>query len=84
MNPIKSTYQLDGVERKNSDGSSSKMYWDGNKLVLVTTRSRPEGGMSTFQNVWSLDGEGNLVMERTLSTPGSKPAALKSVLKKIR
>ena len=81
--PIKDIYQLDGVERKNSDGSTSKMYWEGKTLVLVTTRQKPDG-ISTFQNVWSLDANGNLVMQRTLTNPGAKPATLKSVMKKIR
>jgi hypothetical protein len=79
----KQVYELDGVERKNSDGSSSKMYWEGNTLVLVTTRQKLDG-ISTFQNVWSLDANGNLVMQRTLTNPGEKPATLKSVMKKIQ
>jgi hypothetical protein len=59
------------------------MYWEGKTLVLVTTRQKPDG-ISTFQNVWSLDANGNLVMQRTLTNPGAKPATLKSVMKKIR
>lgn len=79
---VKQIYELDGVERKNSDGSTSKMYWEGSTLVLVTTRQRPDG-ISTFQNVWSLDDNGNLVMQRTLTNPGAKPATLKSVMKRV-
>lgn len=54
------TYKLDGSESTNTMGqmtAKSKASWDGDKLVVKTTRETPNGSMETTET-WSVDAGG--------------------------
>jgi hypothetical protein len=78
-----SVLNFDGIERHNRDGSVSKTYWQGNSLVLETTRPIAGGATSTFTNTWSLDSSNHLVIDHVLKDSNKpKPAKMRSVMKK--
>ena len=83
---VKSVYNLDGSESKNtmtfganSIERVSKVKWDGAKLVIETT-SNFQGNPVTSTQTWSLDA-GNLVIEST-SNMGGNPTTTKQTYKK--
>jgi hypothetical protein len=77
-------FQLDGSERRDASGTVSRTYWEGDTLVFATNRFRDAQLASTNTVVWSMDRNGMLVIEHTLTTPGqSKPARMKTVHKKV-
>jgi hypothetical protein len=83
-NKIVTTYKLDGTETVNKQPGrggevevKASAKWDGNKLVLSTTRPGRENAPMTASQTWSLEG-GNLVVERT----GQDGAMMKTVYKK--
>ena len=83
-NKIVATYKLDGTESVNKQmgrggeiETKSTAKWDGNKLVISTTRPGQDGAPQTTTQTWSLEG-GNLVIER----PGRDGAVQKTVYKK--
>lgn len=68
---VKSMYNLDGTESKNTMTmgenqmtSMSTAKWDGSKLV-ITTKQDMQGTMIESKNVLSLDAGGQLVVART-------------------
>lgn len=71
-NDVKTVYNLDGSESKNSMmgrggaavESSSKATWNGATLTIVTTQDMGNGPSSTTA-VYSLDASGNLVIATT-------------------
>ena len=83
-NKIVAVYKLDGTESVNKQmgrggeiETKSTAKWDGNKLVISTTRPGQDGAPMTSSQTWSLEG-GNLVIER----PGRDGAVQKTVYKK--
>jgi hypothetical protein len=65
-------YKLDGTETRNVTPSHagdivtvSKVSWDGNRIVLSSTTSYPDGRRRDDRQVWSLDAEGRLLVEHT-------------------
>ena len=84
---VKSVYNLDGSESKNSvtfGGNAiervSKVKWDGAKLVIETTTNF-QGNPITSTQTWSLDASGGLVIEST-SNMGGNPTTTKQTYKK--
>jgi hypothetical protein len=72
-----STYNLDGTESKNiivSHGEDivtlSRAVWNGNQLVVTEATTYPDGRKSQSREVWSLDAQGQLVIELTMTPPG--------------
>ena len=68
-NKISTVYKLDGTETVNKQmGRGGEVEvkttakWDGNKLVLSSTRPGQDGTPRTTAQTWSLDG-GNLTIE---------------------
>ena len=87
MGEVKSVYNLDGSESKNSinmQGNSidrvSKAKWDGAKLVIVTTTNFQGNPIETTQT-WSLDATGSLIIESTSNFQGT-PTTTKMTYKK--
>ena len=75
------TYQLDGQEHKTSvsmRGESivivSKAVWEGNKLVLTSDTSYPNGMKTKSIEYWSLDEKGQFVIDFTETAEGQKRA----------
>jgi len=72
------TFQLDGSEKRNGS-TVSKTYWEGDTLVFMNDRFERGQLASTHKVVWSLDNNGMLVVENTLTTPGqAQPARMRS------
>jgi hypothetical protein len=83
------TYQIDGVEHRSvmpMRGEEivivTKAMWEGNTLVVTTTESYPTGMKLTIKDVWSLDGQGRLVIDNTESAERQKPQTLQIVMQK--
>lgn len=84
-NKIVTSYKLDGTETVNKQAGrggaevevKATAKWDGNKLVLSTSRPGQDGAPMVQSQTWSLEG-GNLVVERA----GRDGAAVKTTYKK--
>ena len=83
-NKVSTVYKLDGSEtvaKQQGRGGEVEVKtsakWDGNKLVLTTTRPGQDGAPMAQSQTWSLEG-GNLVVERA----GRDGAAVKTTYKK--
>lgn len=81
---IVTSYKLDGSETVNKQSMrgaeievKTTAKWDGNKLVLSTTRPGQDGAPMVQSQTWSLEG-GNLVVERA----GRDGAVQKATYKK--
>jgi hypothetical protein len=84
---IKAVYNLDGSETKNplSFGGqtverTSKVKWDGAKLIITST-SNFQGNAAETTQIWSLDAAGTLSVEST-SNFGGSPTTTKAQYKK--
>jgi hypothetical protein len=84
---IKAVYNLDGSETKNpiSFGGNtvdrtSKVKWDGAKLIITSTSNFQGNAVETTQ-AWSLDASGTLTVEST-SNFGGNPTTTKAQYKK--
>jgi hypothetical protein len=84
---IKAVYNLDGSETKNpiSFGGNtvdrtSKVKWDGAKLIITSTSNFQGNAVETTQ-AWSLDAAGTLTVEST-SNFGGNPTTTKAQYKK--
>ena len=71
------SYKLDGTETRNvlvSHGEDivtlSKAVWNGQQLVITEATTYPDGRKSQKRSVWSLDAQGQLVIELTMTPPG--------------
>ena len=71
------SYQLDGIERRNAMPSRgdeivilSKAIWDGDRVVITSQTSYPNGMKTQSKEIWSLDAQGRLVIDYTESGPG--------------
>lgn len=80
-------YQLDGVERRNalpSHGAEivilSKAIWDGDRIVITSQATYPNGMKTQSKEVWSLDAQGRLVIDYTESGPGGTPGPTMKVI----
>lgn len=83
-NKVSTVYKLDGTEtvaKQQGRGGEVEVKtsakWDGNKLVLSTTRPGQDGAPMVQSQTWSLEG-GNLVVERA----GRDGAVQKTTYKK--
>lgn len=87
---FKTTYNVDGTEANspfelagNSIARTTKLTWEGTKLVLVT---KADFGGQPFETkaVWSVDGSGTLLVESTRPDfqGGGGPVTTKATYKK--
>jgi hypothetical protein len=84
---IKAVYNLDGSETKNpitfggnTVDRTSKVKWDGAKLVITSTSNFQGNAVETTQ-AWSLDASGTLTVEST-NNFGGTPTTTKAQYKK--
>ena len=71
------TYKLDGTESRNEITSHgepivtlSKALWDGDKVVITSATTYPDGRKLETKETWSLDSTGRLVIEMSMTMPG--------------
>jgi hypothetical protein len=60
------TCHLDGSESRNTVGAVvtiAKSAWEGERLVIAETTTYPDGRTAQGKRVWSLDQQGQLVVE---------------------
>jgi hypothetical protein len=83
------THQLDGVERKESRpmrGGAvvqiTKAEWAGKTIVITTSISYPNNMKTSAKEVWSIDDQGQLVMDFTETAEGQPPRVMKVTHKK--
>lgn len=81
------TYRLDGTESRNvmaSHGqeivSISKAAWDGDRLVITSSTTYPDGRKLESKQVWSLDAQQRLVIESTEGMANRQPRSTRAVL----
>jgi len=77
------TYKLDGSESRNEltvhDDpivTLSKAAWDGNKVVITSATTYPDGRKLDSKETWSLDSEGRLIVEHTQTMTGQPPRSM--------
>jgi len=83
------TYELNGVEHREARPSRvgeivmvSKAAWEGRTIVITTATSYPND-MKTFdREVWSIDNQGQLVIDFVENAPGEVPRSVKVTHKK--
>ena len=64
-------YRLDGQESRQSDGNvRTRSQWDGNRLLVTHEFMAGSTIVNTQKQVWSLDGQGRLVIETTRERDG--------------
>ena len=85
----RAVYKLDGTESRNvvvSHGSDivtlSKASWTGNQLTMTSDTTYPDGRKRQAKQVWSLDGEGRLVIDFTESWLGEAPKTMRLVYRR--
>jgi hypothetical protein len=69
-------YQLDGVERRQalpSGGAEITILataaWEGDRIVIITNTTYPNGMKTQAKEVWSQDAQGRLVIDYTETGP---------------
>jgi hypothetical protein len=78
-------YKLDGSENRSTlmnIESTARVSVDADKLTINRVDEYPDGRIRETTQVWTLDSEGNLVIEGIDVTRGETPIARKLVYKK--
>ena len=80
---------LDGLERKQTMASrvgdivmQTKAAWEGNTIVITTLTSYPNNRKTVEKEIWSIDGQGQLVIDYTETSEGEPARVLKVTHKK--
>ena len=83
------THVLDGAERKQTMASRigdivmlTKAAWEGGTIVITTSTSYPNNIRTVEKETWSIDAQGQLVIDFTETAAGQAPRVLKVVHKK--
>jgi hypothetical protein len=84
-----SSYKLDGSESRNeltSHGAPlvtiSKASWDGDKVVITSATTYPDGRKLESKETWSLNPSGQLVIEHAMTMTGQPPQSMTVVHRK--
>ena len=83
----KMSYQLDGVGRRMAipgrAGAQITMRasasWDGDRIIVITNISYPNGMKTLSKDVWAIDAQGRLVIESTETGPTGPGPAVKLI-----
>ena len=85
----RAVYKLDGTESRNvltTHGddivTTARAAWKENQLTITSSTTYPDGRRLEKTQVWSLDGEGRLVIDMTDTMQGQPPAKFKLVYTK--
>ena len=83
------TYRLNGVESREARSSRvgeivmvSKAAWEGRTIVITTATSYPNGMKTTEKEIWSIDNQGQLVIDFVGTAPGEATRTMKITHKK--
>jgi hypothetical protein len=83
----KMVYQLDGIERRlalPSHGSEitilARASWDAGRIVITSDASYPNGMRTRSTDTWSMDAQGQLVIDSTETGPGGAPGPTMKII----
>ena len=83
------TYELNGVEHREAMATRvgevvmvSKAAWEGRTIVITTATSYPNDMKTDEKEIWSIDNQGQLVIDFKETAPGQTPRVLKITHKK--
>lgn len=83
----KMVYQLDGIERRQaipSQGTSITILvraaWDGDRIVITTNTSYPNGMKTQIKETWSLDAQRRLVIDSIETGPNGTPGEIRKII----
>jgi len=83
------TYELNGVEHRETMATRvgevvmvSKAAWEGRTIVITTATSYPNDMKTDEKEIWSIDNQGQLVIDFKETAPGQTPRVLKITHKK--
>jgi hypothetical protein len=83
------SYQLNGVDHREARSMRggevvmiSKAVWEGRTIVITTATSYPNDMKTTEREIWSIDNQGQLVIDYTETTPGAAARTMKVTHKK--
>ena len=83
------TYKLDGTDSRNEITSHgepivtiSKALWDGDKVVITSATTYPDGRKTETKETWSLDSTGRLVIEMSMTMTGMPAQSMTVVHRK--
>ena len=83
------TYQLGGPEVRQTMAMRggeivilNKAAWEGNTIVLTITTSYPNNMRTIEKEIWSIDAQGQLVVELSETAEGQPPRSMKIIHKK--
>jgi len=83
------TYQLNGVEHREATSTRvgeivmvSKAAWEGRTITITTATSYPNDMKTTEKEIWSIDNQGQLVIDFVETAPGQAPRTMKITHKK--
>lgn len=83
------TYKLDGSESRNeltSHGEKivtiSKAVWDGDKVVITSATTYPDGRKLDSRETWSMDPTGRLIVESSETMTGQPARSMTIVHRK--
>lgn len=82
----KMVYQLDGVERRQAISSQrtditimARAVWDGDRIVITSNTSYPNGMKTQSKEIWSMDPQGRLVIDYSETGPTGPGPSMKVV-----
>ena len=83
------TYELNGVEHREATSTRvgeivmvSKAAWEGRTITITTATSYPNDMKTTEKEIWSIDTQGQLVIDFMETAPGQAPRTMKITHKK--
>jgi hypothetical protein len=83
------SYQLNGVERREARSTRvgevvmiSKAAWEGRTIVITTATLYPNDMKTTEKEIWSIDKQGQLVIDFVETTKGEPPRTMTITHKK--
>jgi len=83
------TYELNGVERREAIATRvgevvmvSKAAWEGRTIVITTATSYPNEMKTTEKEIWSIDNQGQFVIDFVQTSPGQAQITMKITHKK--
>jgi len=83
------TYQLNGVESRETRSTrvgevamASRAAWQGSTIVITTATSYPNDMKTTEKEIWSINSQGELVIDFVETAPGEAQRTMKITHKK--
>jgi hypothetical protein len=83
------TYELNGIDHREARSTRvgeivliSRALWEGRTIVITTATSYPNDMKTTEKEIWSIDNQGQFVIDVEQTSPGQAPISTKVTHKK--